>query len=320
MGLLPLGDGLNVEVPGVAVTPLLQTQQTTARTVAPRAIFLHTNTGERHRIETRAGDDPRAEQLQEYAGRTTRAASWDFATDGDSISVSNLLLQRFTWGQGAPNPYSITIEMTVANGVLDTRTLRNTCDLVDTLTAVLRIQRQMPIADEIGVIDRLAPSQGNGRDCTGIFEHRNAAFRGERGAWDAGEAILRELATRGYERFAFNRGQDLDVWRERQRDLGIPQTGVPLLPTADALAARGYACGLWISRPIGCPPVAADVLAVLRTFPRRRQGSTHRGSRATPSPIVPPTTAPVASSWRLPAVVALGAVAWWFRDDIRRSL
>lgn len=266
-GYLPIG-AQQVEVLDVPVSALSQTVRTNERRVRPRAIFLHTNTGQRAVVQTRSGPDPRAEQMQRQLRRTsTQDASWDFAVDGDSISVSNNLLDRFTWGQNAPNPYSVTIEMTIASGVLDARTIRNTVSLVDSLTAALQIQRQYPAVNGApfdGIIDRFRSNYGGGRDCVGIFGHRNVAFEGERGHYDPGDAIFEALREAGYEGFDFNAQQDKRVWVERQRSLGVETTGVPLWETAQALERRGYPCGVWVRRPIGCPASARATIAELQ--------------------------------------------------------
>ena len=83
-------------------------------------------------------------------------------------------------------------------------------------------------------------------DIVGVVGHRD--LTSTRGAGDPGDAMMDALERAGCERFDFAAGQDLAVWRERQRALGlVAHDGVPGLATARALAAAGYPDGVWMA-------------------------------------------------------------------------
>lgn len=148
------------------------------------------------------------------------------------------------------NQVSIGIEMYQGRDAeLYSEQLASTADLIDTLTAHFRIQRQMPDRYR-GEVSRLALG---GKDCVGVFGHRDQTDN--RGAGDPGRAIFDTLATRGYEAFDFTRKQDIDVWTKRQASLGIAPDdcdGIPGPATAALLRRKGYGHGLYtLGPPIG---------------------------------------------------------------------
>lgn len=154
---------------------------------------------------------------------------------------------EMTYHATTVNIRSIGIEMYQGPAAeLYTEQLEATADLVDSLTAHFRIQRQMP--DQYrGPINRLA---NGGKDCVGVFGHRDQTSN--RGAGDPGRAIMDVLAERGYEKFNFASGEDLSVWINRQHKLGIYQgsiDGIPGPHTCEALRRIGYGFGLYVMGP-----------------------------------------------------------------------
>jgi hypothetical protein len=87
-----------------------------------------------------------------------------------------------------------------------------------------------------------------GPDMVGIFGHRLNTER--RGKWDPGEIVFDELAARGVEEFDFAKREDMQAWRERQRELqreghDLQITGIADAATVAALKASGYVDGIY---------------------------------------------------------------------------
>jgi hypothetical protein len=155
------------------------------------------------------------------------------------------------------NDASVGIEIKQGGAAeLYTEQLEATADLVDVITRELGIQRQIPSVYRGRPIRRLNEGGDRGVDVVGVFGHRDQTPR--RGAGDPGDAILDVLASRRYERFDFDAGEDLGAWRERQKMLGLRVAdGVPGPGTTAALAARGFAGGLWTCPPPGVAELVA---------------------------------------------------------------
>lgn len=122
-------------------------------------------------------------------------------------------------------------------------------DLVDVITFELGIQRQLPSVYRGRPFRRLSEGGDRGVDVVGVFGHRDQTAR--RGAGDPGDAALAALADRRYEAFDFDAGEDLEVWRDRQRMLGLKPDGVPGPATTLALLRRGFGGGLWTNPAAG---------------------------------------------------------------------
>lgn len=88
------------------------------------------------------------------------------------------------------------------------------------------------------------------RDLVGVFGHRDVTT--ERGYHDPGDVIFDLLEARGFERFDFRAGEDLDVWAKRQewlRSLGVyigAIDGIAASETTRALRELGYADGIFV--------------------------------------------------------------------------
>ncbi len=116
--------------------------------------------------------------------------------------------------------------------------------LLDVLTYYFGIQRQFHRPYRRRPVKRL---DAGGKDCIGVFGHREVSDRRSQG--DPGDEIFSLLAAAGYEGYDFDKGEDLEVWRARQKTLGVPQTGVPDVATVRALRLSGRPGGQWIQRP-----------------------------------------------------------------------
>ena len=95
-------------------------------------------------------------------------------------------------------------------------------------------------------------------DVVGVLGHRDLASN--RGRGDPGARIMNLLGMAGYEPINFDISDDLDIWRRRQRELGMDKIdGVPGPLTVGFLRAKGkpgprgkripLPSGLWILRP-----------------------------------------------------------------------
>jgi hypothetical protein len=86
-------------------------------------------------------------------------------------------------------------------------------------------------------------------DVVGLVGHRD--LTANRGSGDPGDAMMDALAKMGCERMDFAHRQDLLVWKQRQRDLGIASAdGVAGSATAAALKSKGYSSGIWQLGPV----------------------------------------------------------------------
>jgi len=148
------------------------------------------------------------------------------------------------------NEHSIGIEI-VQTSKLEIFTA--SCDAllwtIDGLTRLFGIQRQFhaPYLGDSHPVGRLARG---GKDCMGIFGHRDATTK--RGRGDPGDYVFEILKRAGYEPMNFETGEDLEIWKKRQAELCVPGLaidGVPGPLTTAALLASGRRYGLWVPRP-----------------------------------------------------------------------
>lgn len=236
----------------------------TPRTHAPQNITIHTTTGQPH--DPVLVPDPATEtrvcELAHYQTNTDREVSWDFtvATVG-LITQQNDPTRWYTWQAGNVNGYAVGIENEQGpGGVLYKPGVRAFVALCDTLTRGLKIQRMVPVVWRNGVpvpdrrvLDRFLAAYGSGSSWYGLYGHRNVTP--QRGPGDPGDVLIYALLAAGYEGFDVQAGQDLDVWAMRQRELGVPATGIPGPETVAAIDARSsrffprFRQGLWVWRP-----------------------------------------------------------------------
>jgi len=225
------------------------------RTRRVRAIVLHTTSGKLGPVRPGFKASTRAEVEAHYQTSTTRAVSWDGCVDTDGLLVwQNDPVSQFTWHATSENPLSIGIELVQDDdGSLYDGQLQTVVKIVDFLTERLRIQRQIPwVGTGIprGVRPRLDEhGTVQGANVVGVVTHfQITANRGP------GDTVVPfdYLARAGYEKFDLDAGDDLAMWKARQRAVcgfvGGDVDGVPLDKTCAALEAKGYAHGLWVSR------------------------------------------------------------------------
>jgi hypothetical protein len=123
--------------------------------------------------------------------------------------------------------------------------------LCDAWTRLMGVQRQYHAPYR--AYRPVARLVDGGDDCVGLFGHRDQTAG--RGPLDPGDPIYAKLKAAGYEPLDYAQDEDLQVWRDRQRELqrlGLYRgviDGIAGPGTVAALKAAGHSHGLWVSRP-----------------------------------------------------------------------
>lgn len=166
-------------------------------------------------------------------------------TDGSAACLADVV-KAAAYHATVSNDLSIGIEMaqTGDNDVYEA-TLKSTVKIARALCDHLDIAWQMPshaYANE--PIARMVAD--GGRDCVGVFGHRDNTSR--RGRGDPGDAIVTELRFAGCEPLNFNAREDLTVWMRRQAKLVkmgdlLVIDGVAGPATVRAMRRRGFRSG-----------------------------------------------------------------------------
>lgn len=312
-------DGQRFDVPGARTISYLddprcvpQLTRVSSRRDPPRIIVLH-SLGSRsvQTVTPGAGTPTNPCFPSQYANTGSGGASYDFVIRVDgAIMQMNDPRHRFSWHATNLNPRSIGIEIQQGTGgAIYAVQIEALVRLLDALTARMgEVPRQIPWHNgkpDRRVMERFK-SPRSGSDYAGIVGHRNA----DDNRGDPGDGIFHALKAAGYEGFDLVAGEDKAAWRQRQADLGVPQTGVFDAATRAALAARGYPDGQWVRRneaaPIdtSAPPAPEDA----------RGGEPEHG---------PAPTTGGASRWLVigaGALAVLGALAYAMRGGGRRRL
>ncbi len=269
--------GNEVEVPGVTVRNYKDEPKLALRLTSPgdgqvprdypvTLVVLHTTKGipggsnkTPQRLVPGLGPDTRAEdRTVNYWSTDPQHSGAHIVIDSDG-SVGCLAdlakVCAYHAGDRSVNHRSIGIEIyQEADADLYADQLAVVVKVVDVLTAQFGIQRQIPHRYLGKPVPRL---DLGAKDFVGVIGHRDCS--NQRGQGDPGDFVFDFLAGAGYERFDLFAGKDLEVWKERQKEIstktGIPLTidGVPGPSTRAALKQLGYKDGLWAQ-----PPVAKD--------------------------------------------------------------
>lgn len=231
------------------------------------AITLHTTEGKLGPVRPGFGAQrDLAKRNATYWRRSDTHAGAHLLVDTDGLVACTCdLATTTTYHAGSVNEFTVGIEICQARGaVLYAEQLQVVVRLVDFLTATFGIQRQIPLPYK----RRLKRLAEHGRSFVGVFGHRDQTS--SRGRGDPGDAIFELLAAAGYERFDLEASQDIEVWKARQRALGMPEAqvdGVPDARTRAFLVAAGYPDGLWVRRPPFVAPASPALESVAKAEP-----------------------------------------------------
>lgn len=223
-----------------------------------RQVILHTTKGMWPQpIRPGVGPSGRPKRVADYwyddpDGKRQSAAQIVVGSDGKVACLADLA-RIAAYHATAANDWSIGIEIyQEAGGVIYEAALASAVQLVDALCEHLEIPRQIPTAYHGAPLQRGQvhhyPSRTDYdlRDCVGVLGHRDNTT--SRGRGDPGDEIFARLEAAGHERLDFGAGQDLDVWRWRQRRLNamgeqLTVDGLAGPATMRALRRRGMRDG-----------------------------------------------------------------------------
>jgi hypothetical protein len=167
-------------------------------------------------------------------------------SDGTVACLCDLATAE-TFHAAASDPWSVGIAMyQEPDGSVYESVYAAAVALVPALCAQFGIQLQIPRLPHRN--EPLRRMVDGGPDCVGVFGHRDSALRG---FTDPGDDIFRRLAAAGAERYDHSAGEDLEIWKGRQRTLNnhhgasLAVDGIPGPATVAALRAAGHAIGIW---------------------------------------------------------------------------
>jgi hypothetical protein len=218
-----------------------------------RGIVVHTVNGKKGPLKPGSKDTGRDFNYARYFANSPRKVSCDYIIDCDgSIAATNDPLHNFTWHAESVNPVTLGIEFVQddEDGALYEEEIKAGVRFISFLCEQLGIQKQVPAIagkPDPQVLTRLkAPNDGH--TLVGVYGHRNQTTN--RGFGDPGNWIFEELLRSGFEGFNFQKEEDIRVWQDRQKDVGIEEKerdGIPGPITQKMLATAGYKNGIWMN-------------------------------------------------------------------------
>lgn len=227
-----------------------------------RNIILHTTKGEwPQTIRTNLGPFMSiGKKVAKYWTTSPENAAAHLVVDWDGTVTCHADLDcDATMHAGACNEFSIGIEIFQGSrpeNILYEGQLEKVVLLIDALTLLFGIQRQIPPPDSYRIIPRCGDEGEKGRMVVGCFGHRNCTQL--RGRGDPGDIIFQRLMEAKYEVMDFIRRDDIRVWANRQKKylgMGIDNQyfadGIPgPLTVRQIQKVHEVESGLWITRPI----------------------------------------------------------------------
>lgn len=213
-----------------------------------RSIWVHNTKNIRTKVRPGKGRDTKIERkIIKFWCMDERHAGAHLTVDHDgSIGNHCDLLRIAAYHASIMNEVSIGIEIYEdSRGWVYEYQLEKVCQLIDALTEIFRIQRQIPIVWKYddSVIYR---AERGGENLIGVFGHCHVT---DSKRYDPGLDIFHALERRGYLPLNFHAHADLKLWKERQHKLFCVPIhdcdGVPGPVTCDGLQALGYKNGIW---------------------------------------------------------------------------
>lgn len=183
---------------------------------------------------------------------------------GPVIVLADLVRAR-PWGAGSWNPYTWQFECDqLANGSVCASMLALLVEAAWSACELSGVQPMLPFRpDGKPDLEDIPRLTGEGaRTYRGGWYHANDDGRDPR---DPGTAIPYALRDAGWEPFDVRNGQDRDVWKGRQRELGMTGADVDGIPGAATVQRMQQRLGrsTWIKRPNTSAQTATSVGAAL---------------------------------------------------------
>lgn len=242
---LPEKEVINyVEVPEIGIKMGEDMRMRTTRWV--RNIVLHNTKNRKTIIAKGKGPETKLEKrIARWWSIDGNNAGAHLCVDWDgTIGCHCDLLKHAAYHAGRINDVSIGIELFEdSTGKVYEYQLEVAVKLINFLTQVFQIQRQIPSSASNRVIPRAA---SGGKDLVGIIGHCHV-YRGKPD--DPGVHIFEYLENAGYEILNFWVNNDLLTWKSRQYKLGFTSKdcdGIAGPMTINALQARGKPHGLYV--------------------------------------------------------------------------
>ena len=247
--------GIVVPVPGVTIIgphdatwAHLSPGDGVARSRWPQFGILHkTKADDPERVLSSPGPRGMAERVAKFWQDDPAHSGAHLVASDDLVACLADLVSFEAWHGNQSNLRSFGMEMyEEMGGIVREGTLANAMRVVLAAAEHLGIQLQVPRPGTYrGPMKRF---EDGGATLVGFFGHRDVTPT--RGRWDPGEAIWARLISAGAEAFDFDAGEDLAVWKQRQRDLNdrghhLLVDGIPGPATTAALADEGYRGGVF---------------------------------------------------------------------------
>ncbi len=247
--------GKRYEVPGVVVMgpgdafwSHLSAGDGKPRTVRPNKVVLHkTKADDPEIVKPGSGPDGRAERTAEAWSDDPTYSGAHMVVGSELAACLEDLVTFEAYHARAANLLSIGIEMyEELGGIIYQKIIDNTVAICWAIAEHAGIQAQCTRN-----ASPLVRFRDGGRALFGFFGHRNVDD--SRNRWDPGYAIWEALIRSGFEAFDFAGGEDIEIWKLRQRTLigkghDLGPTGADGFPgelTRRALESDGYRGGIY---------------------------------------------------------------------------
>ncbi len=248
-GLIIPVDGVVIVGPHDKAWSHLNAGDCRPRSNHPQMVILHKTKADDPEVVTPGvGPFGRPENVARFWGDDPHHSGAHLVVSGDYTACLADLVLVEAWHGNQANARSIGIEhVEEAHGVVYQAVIDNGVKVCLAIAEHCGIQLQVPKPGTYHNAPMPRFADG-GRDLVGFFGHRDVTD--SRGKWDPGEAIGEALIAAGAEAFDFGGGEDMEVWRTRQRELvskghRISVDGVPGPMTTAALRAEGYRGGVY---------------------------------------------------------------------------